>query len=136
MEEPSPEVVYPTLDQIVNVNRRMIEVSGGSFAPPTNLLNRSSLEYILMAVSRPIFGRELFNTLKEKAAALAFEIIASHIFADGNKRTAIHIAWEFLRSNEVPLVLDHSVEDIAVGIAEGDASRDDLLDWLHRHQEE
>lgn len=134
MEEPRAAIAYPTIDQIIEVNRRMIQEFGGSFSPPTNLINRNSLEYILEAISRPVFGRHLFLSLKDKAAALAFEIIAAHVFIDGNKRTATHTAWEFLRSNQIGVYLDHSVEDIAVAVASRTASRDDLLSWLHSHQ--
>ena len=135
MEEPSPEIAYPTIEQVIDVNRRMIKTSGGSFAPPENLRNRNSLEYILDAINRPILGEYLFLSLKEKAAALAYETISSHVFFDGNKRTGIHIAWEFLRSNAVPVYLDPTVEDIAIELASGVASRDDFLGWLHNHQQ-
>ena len=92
MEVPRSEIVYPTLTQVVEVNRRMIAMSGGYFYPPDNLQNRDPLAYILDAVQYPVFGVHLFPTLMEKAAALGYEIIASHVFFDGNKRTGIHMA--------------------------------------------
>ena len=134
MEEFGREVSYPTLDQIIEVNRRMIETSGGSFTPPDNLRYRDSLEYILDAIARPVFDHYLFDSLKEKASALTYEIIKTHPFIDGNKRTGIHIAWEFLRSNDVPIYLDSTVVDIAVSLAEGTITRNDFLEWLHNHQ--
>jgi len=134
MEEISPEIAYPSLNQVIDVNRRMIELSGGSFTPPTNLRNRNSLEYILIAIRRPVFGRSLFSSLKEKAASLTFEIIVSHVFFDGNKRTGIHLAWEFLKSNGISVYLDLTAEEIAVELAKGNATRDDFLEWLHNHQ--
>ena len=112
----------------------MIQEYGGSFFPPHNLLNKDPLEYILDAISRHLFGRSLFPTLKEKAAALAYEIIVSHVFYDGNKRTGMHMAWEFLSDNQVSIVLDSTLEDLAVNLAEGSADRDELLAWLHDHQ--
>jgi death-on-curing protein len=114
----------------------MIDDSGGLFMPPDNLLNRNSLVYILDAIARPIYGHELFPTPKEKAAALGFEIIASHVFFDGNKRTGIYMAWAFLQWNGIRVVLDHSIEDLAVDMASSEADRDDLLEWLHDHQPE
>lgn len=134
MEEAGAEIVYPTIEQIIEANRRLIKETGGSFAPPTNLSNRGSLEYILEAITFPLFGDVLYATLKEKATALAKQIITAHVFVDGNKRTGIHIAWAFLRSNGVSLQLDDSIEDLAVAIALGDAGFEELLAWFHNHQ--
>jgi death-on-curing protein len=109
----------------------MIEASGGYFSPPDNLRNRESLEYILDAIENPIFGTCIFPTITEKAAALAHNIIVSHVFFDGNKRTAMHTAWMFLQSNGVNMQPDSTVEDIALGIATGTSTRSDLCSWLH-----
>jgi death on curing protein len=135
MEKIGSEIVYPTIEQIINVNRRMIDISGGSFTPPDNFRNSGSLSYILVAIVYPIYGTDLFSTLIEKAAGLAYEIIASHIFLDGNKRTGLHIAWEFLKANGVEIYLDASAEEIAMGIANKVATRDDLVNWLNNHIE-
>lgn len=114
MGGPSEQVAYHTLDQICDVNRRMIESSGGRFVLPYNLHNQGALEYILVAVSMPLFGEFRCPSLKEKAAAIAYHIITRHVFVDGNKRTAIHTAWEFLRSNNIQLVLAPSIGLLAV----------------------
>lgn len=134
MEEFGKEIVYPSIEQIIDVNRRMIQAFGGSFEPPNNCRYRQGLEYILDAVKAPIFGRELFPTLKSKAAALAYEIISSHAFFDGCKRTGIWVAYEFLVANEVPIYYDRTVEEMAVGMARATTTRDDFLRWLHAHQ--
>ncbi len=133
MEVPSSKVVYPTLAQIVHVNRRMIETSGGYFSPPDNFLHRDSLEYVLDAIQKPVFGRFIFSTLTEKASALAYTIIDGHVFFDGNKRTGIHMAWEFLQSNGVNLYLDSTIEEVAIGVATGTTPREQLCSWLCEH---
>lgn len=61
MEDPSGQVViYPTVEQICQVNRRMIQEFGGVFVPPHNLLNRNTLEYVLAAVRYPVAGLGLY----------------------------------------------------------------------------
>ena len=130
----SEEVAFHTLEQICDVNRRMIESSGGRFVPPHNLHNQGALEYILAAVSTPLYGEFRYPSLKEKAAAIAYHIITRHIFVDGNKRTAIQTAWEFLESNRVRMVLEPTISDLAVAIASGEADYGQLLQWLHEHQ--
>jgi len=135
MEDAGREIVYPSVGQICDVNCRMIESYGGSFSNPDNLHNLGALEYILVAVTSRIYGKDLFPTLKEKAAAIAHQIISRHVFYDGNKRTAIHIAWEFLHSNGVHVVLEESIVDLAEAIAGGTATYEQFFQWLHGHQQ-
>jgi len=134
MEKSSQEIAYPSLEQVVDVNRQIIDLSGGLFSPPRNLQNENSLIYILKSIENPLFGDILYQDIKDKAASLAFTIIKSHVFNDGNKRTAIHIAWEFLAANSIDVYLDSSVEDVAVGISKNELTKEDLHDWLHAHQ--
>jgi death-on-curing protein len=134
MEAAGRSIAYPTLKQIVDVNRQMINTSGGSFLEPDNFTNRGSLEYILAAVSASLFGHEIFPSIKDKASAIAFEIISAHVFRDGNKRTGVHVAWEFLAANRIDLRLDETIVDLTVRVADGEADRGDLLRWLHAHQ--
>jgi len=135
MEDAGGKVIYPTARQVCEVNRRMVEEFGGSFVPPNNVRNLDALEYILGAVRFSIFGRSMYASLKEKAAAIAHHIISRHIFHDGNKRTAVHIAWEFLRSNGIRISLEPTIVELSVAIATGNAGQEEVLQWLHSHQQ-
>lgn len=135
MEDPGREVVYPTVEQVCDVNRRMIKQFGGLFVTTDNLLNPDALEYVLDSVKSSVYGHSIHHSLKEKASAIAYQIISRHVFWDGNKRTAIHIAWEFLHSNSVNLYLDPSIVELSVAIAAGESSQSELLRWLYDHQE-
>lgn len=62
------------------------------------------------AVARPFqaaFGKELFRTIPEKAAALFHSLIANHPFDNGNKRTAVIALDLFLSANGLFLYLDN-----------------------------
>ena len=135
MDDFGAEVAYPTIEQICNVNRRMIDEFGGIFYQPDNLRNRNSLEYILDVVTFPIYNTYIYSSLKEKAAAITHQIISRHIFHDGCKRTGTHVALEFLRSNGQSIKIDETIVELTVAIARGDAGYDELLEWLHQHQE-
>ena len=135
MEDLGGEVAYPSLQQVCEVNRRMVEEFGGFFLPPDNLRNQAALEYVLDAVQSSVYGSTLYPTLKEKAAAITHHIISRHVFYDGNKRTAAHIAWEFLRSNGVLLYLDATIIDLTASVAGSQSVQKDVLLWLHGHQE-
>ena len=85
MAELGPEIVYPTLEQVIELNRSLIaRYGGGDFIGDTNIHNEGPLAYMLDAISGSIFDRELYPSLKEKAAGLAHSVIAEHVFWDGN----------------------------------------------------
>src|SRR3954462_10082228 len=55
-------------------------------------------------VARPyivLFGEEQFPTLLDKAAATMHALAAYHVFADGNKRTAVLAPRMFLEANGI-----------------------------------
>jgi len=128
-------VVYPSFDQICDINRKMVDAKGGIFTPPKNLLNQGSLEYILADVADPDLDVSNHLLLKEIAAKIGYHIITRHIFYDGNKRTASHIAWAFLRANDIRAFLDSTIIDLTKAIAENDATLEDFSLWLIDHQE-
>jgi len=102
---------------------------------PQNLFNPGSLNFILDDVIDPDLDVLNHHALKEIAAKISHQIISHHVFNDGNKRTGGHIAFEFLRANRVPAFFDSSIIELTLSIARGDASIDDLYNWLLNHQE-
>jgi len=112
-------VIFLSVDHICDINREWIGRYGGRYvAADRNLLNRASLEYVLTAIEYPVFGQHLFPTLIEKAAAVAWWIIAGHVFNDGNKRTGMQAAIELLAINGVHTTFDvDSLVEIAVAVA-------------------
>jgi len=73
-----------TVERILEINRRMIYEFGGIFfVGDHNLANPGSLEHVLVEIRGSLFGQELYPTVYEKAAILAWRIITGHIFHDG-----------------------------------------------------
>ena len=90
-------------------------------------------------VARPyivVFGEEQFPSLIDKAAATLHALAAYHVFADGNKRTAIRATQMFLEANGVrPTWDEDEVREFVLGIAKGEVDLDDVKLWLHDHTE-
>ncbi len=78
------------------------------------------------------FGdQDLYPTLIEKAAALCFSLVQNHPFVDGNKRVG-HAAMEVmlvLNGYEIYASEDDQ-EQVILGLASGDVSRDKFVEWL------
>lgn len=118
---------YLTLNEVLELHRRIIAQSGGALG----VLSLSALESAL-AQPRMTFGaEELYPAIIEKASALGYSIIKNHPFVDGNKRTG-HAAIEvFLVLNgfEIDASVDEQ-ERVIMQVASGDMDRAAFLAWL------
>ena len=96
-------------------------------------------EYQLLhsVVARPyivIFGEEQFPTVLDKAAATMHALAAFHVFADGNKRTAILASRMFLEANGIrPGWSEEEAREFVLGIAKGEVDLAGVKDWLRLH---
>lgn len=63
---------------------------------------------------------------------MLFGLARNHAFIDGNKRTAVLSALQFLNANDYDLDLSPAEEayKTVVEVAAGDLSLDDLTDWI------
>jgi len=125
-------VIFPTMEDICEINREWIMRYGGRYVEAdNNFSNTSSLEYILDTIQHPIFGIDKYPSLIDKAAALVWWIIEGHIFNDGNKRTGMQVAIEFLEINGATTHFDsESIVAIAIEIASGNISVEELSSKL------
>ena len=121
---------YISMDEVLVLHQHIIETSGGSIG----LLNRSGLESAVEQPRMTFDGQDLYPTVVEKAAALCFSLIQNHPFIDGNKRVG-HAAMEaslILNGYEIDATVDIQ-EQIILGVASGDVSRDQFVRWLKEH---
>ena len=75
-------------------------------------------------------------SLARLAAAYAFGIVKNHPFIDGNKRTALVVAFSFLEVND--LEIDASEEDayrVFMDLASGRMSEEALGEWISENSE-
>ena len=90
-------------------------------------------------VARPyivIFGEEQFPSLIDKAAATMHALAAYHVFADGNKRTAVRATQMFLEANGIrPTWDEDDVREFVLRIAKGEIDLDGVNEWLRGHTE-
>ena len=119
-----------SLEAVVQFHHRAIRRSGG-------LPGVRDAGALASAVQRPQAGFgdvEFFATVFLKAAAIAHEIVSSHPFVDGNKRTALLAAGATLRLNGFEP--DSSTEDevrTMLALANGDRSLEQFAAWLEEH---
>ena len=121
---------YLTLAEVLSVHHRLMQESGG----PTGIRDLGLVESAVAQPYGSFGGQDLYPSLVDKAAALAYSLVKNHPFVDGNKRVA-HA------SMEVFLVLNGHELDCPVGeqeafwlaLATGERSRAELVAWMSRH---
>ncbi len=121
---------YLTLNEVLELYRRIMEQSGGSIG----IHSLGALESALAQPRMTFDGEELYPTIVEKASALGFSIIKNHPFVDGNKRTG-HAAMEtflVLNGYEIEASVDEQ-ERIILQVASGELERDEFTAWLRDH---
>ena len=121
---------YINLSEVFELHRRIIRESGGA----TGLRDLNGLEAAVAQPRMTFGGSDLYPTLNEKAASLCHSIVQNHPFIDGNKRVG-HAAMEVMlvvNGYEIH-ASDDDQERIILGLASGDVSRDELVEWLAGH---
>ncbi len=121
---------YFTVEEIDLIHLQIIDASGGS----QGIRDIGRLESAVATQTQHVFGKELYSSVFEKAAALTKGIIADHAFVDGNKRTGVMLAIIFLERNGIKTEIDDtSLEDFAVRVAVEHLSVEDIAAWLEAH---
>lgn len=91
---------YLTEEELIEINRRIIlRAREGS----SGVLDHNGLNSIVESPKQVFFGREAYPTVWLKAAYYLQKITKKHVFADGNKRTALEAAKVFLILNGINL---------------------------------
>jgi death-on-curing protein len=121
---------YLTLEEVLEIHRLALEQAGGA----SGLRDLGALESALAQPNMGFGGQELYPTLADKAAALAFSLIKNHPFVDGNKRVG-HVAMEtFLVLNGYELAADvDEQERVVLGVAAGTVGREEFTTWVKAH---
>jgi death on curing protein len=121
---------YLTVNDVLTLYHRVMAQSGG-FA---GIRSFAALESAVMQPRATFDGTELYPTLSEKAAILAYMLIQNHPFVDGNKRIGHATMEVFLIINawEIQAGVDEQ-EQLILGVASSTITKEQLTAWLVSH---
>ena len=122
----SRSFVYPSEDDIIRLRKGFRLTANG-------YLSKGSLLYVLETV-QDLSSKDREEALAAKAAYILFNIITTHPFIDGNKRTAFGAADVFLRLNGYSLRV--AAEDglgFVVKISAGKVEETEVRKWIRQH---
>jgi death-on-curing protein len=117
--------------QVLYLHSLMYSATGGL----SGLRDGAALESAIYHSYATFEGKDLYQTVEEKAARQAYGIIRNHPFIDGNKRTGLFVMLVFLQLNNIKLNFTQSeLVDLGVGIAEGQTDSEQITKWILTHK--
>lgn len=123
-------IQYLSTDDVMDLQRRIVETSGGS----GGIRDHGLIESAVAQPQATFDGIDLYPTLAEKAAALAFSLIKNHCFIDGNKRIGHAAMEDFLVRNG--FILEAGVDEqekVILDLAAGSMKRETFVEWITHH---
>lgn len=123
-------MIYLSFEDILEIHSFIIDETGGSHG----LRDRGVLLAAIALPAQAMFGRELYPTIFVKAAVYIRNIIFSHPFIDGNKRTAMTAAAIFLEDNGYEFIAEKGeIEQFALAVIHDRLDIEAIALWLKRH---
>lgn len=121
---------YLTEEQILLIHSLIIDETGGLHG----IRDHNALLSLCNLPRQSVFGRELYPTIFIKAAVYARNIIMSHPFLDGNKRSGMTTASVFLENNDHAITAKKGeIEKFALRIIRQKLELEAIADWFKKH---
>ena len=112
---------------VVELHAQLIQRFGGE----TGIRDYQILDSCIQSIYQTFDQKELYPSVIEKATRLAFNLITSHPFMDGNKRIGMHMLIFYLKYEN--LAFYPAVEEIikvGFSIAKGKLTYEKLIIWV------
>ena len=119
---------YLTVEEIIQTHDKLIELFGGE----KGIVDKGPLDFIVNKI------QSSKTDIYHKSAMLLNEIITTHPFVDGNKRTAFETAKIFLRENGKTLKIKdiNQASEYIINIAENKKNIFSIEHWIKTHCDE
>ncbi len=118
------EIKYPSVDQIIRTNKRILETIKVSPTEKHNVLSRKDIQ---TAISKT---ENYDDDVWGKAAVLLQSLIREHAFSYGNRRTAFATTKAFLEENGESVNVDRPDEKVLIGIRIRFYTIEEIKQWL------
>ena len=123
-------MIILTSGEVIKLHEKLITATGGS----PGIRDIGLLESAVLGCYQTFGGQDLYPTVVEKAARMAYAVCKNHPFIDGNKRTAIASMLVILCMNDIFLLYDQKeLVTLGLGIADGSIDYEDIVAWIKTH---
>lgn len=124
-------MILLTEDEIIRLHGKLIHATGGT----DGLRDENLLASAIYNAYGGFGDTEAYPTVEEKAARLAYSLVANHAFVDGNKRIGVLVMLMTLKLNHVCLSYTQAeLTELGLSIADGSRKYADVLAWILSHK--
>lgn len=124
-------MIILTIDEIIAIHTKLIEKTGGS----DGLRDRGLLESAVYSVYNSFDNVEVYPTIEEKAARLAYALVGNHSFVDGNKRIGILAMLMVLKVNSIDILYtQQELITLGLSVADGSYHYEEIREWIKKHK--
>ena len=121
---------YLTAEEVILIHERILEKFGGA----GGLRDWKLLDSTVQRPRAAFGGRELYQDLFTKAAALGHSLVLNHPFVDGNKRTAWEAMHTFVEENGYSLRAGpDEIVELMLRIEDKSLAVEQIAKWLKEH---
>ena len=126
------DTVYPTKDIIIDIHDDIIEEDDDAECGILGNSEGGRLNYILDRIEYGYFGNKP-ETIHEKSAELMRLLASTHIFVDGNKRTALNTTATFYLSNGYHFEYGEDIKAVLklFAVNEELVDQDELINYMN-----
>jgi len=125
-------IEFLSFDDVLAIHADQLHRYGGR----EGFIDRTVIESAIGMPQQSAFGQFLHEDIVAMAAAYLFHLAASQGFVDGNKRTALVAAAEFLARNGYRLnCTDMEIYDLTIRVANRLADKSAAGDWMRERIE-
>lgn len=124
-------MIILTVEEIMALHTQLTGRTGGS----DGLREMGLLESAVYSAEMSFGGEEMYKTVEEKAARLAYALVSNHAFVDGNKRIGILVMLMMLKINGIEMQFtQNELIDFGLSAASGKMKYEDILEWIINHK--
>lgn len=118
---------YLSAEDILQIHSMIIDETGGLHG----VRDYHAILSLENTLKQKVFGKELYPTIFLKAAVYTRNLIMSHSFVDGNKRTGMTAAAVFLENNGYIITAKKGeIEKFALRVINEKLGLEEIADWF------
>lgn len=123
-------MIVLTTEEVVIMHEKLVAATGGS----PGLRDIGLLESAVLGCTQTFGGEDIYPTIVEKAARMAYSLCKNHPFVDGNKRVAVTALLVILRMNNIDVQFtQQELIALGLGVADGSIKYEEIIDWINVH---
>ena len=130
-QEPERQIVYPSVDDILDLHDDIILQFGGTAG--TNELTVGKVEASIGRMQSGFGDEEFFKSVVDKASVLIHSIVSTHPFTDGNKRTGMMSGIAFMDENGYTMDDSEHLADTIVSLSTSDISLEQMIEYMNKY---